>query len=102
MRGSSSSPSLMTVVRKMRSPQTTGDDQPSPGTGVFQTTFSVVLQVSGSRGSSSTVDMASAPRKAGQFSDAAAGGAAAARASRKAAKAAIATERNSAWRIGSP
>ena len=52
----------------MRSPQITGDDQPSPGIGVFQTTLSVVLQVSGRRGSSSTVESASAPRKAGQFS----------------------------------
>ena len=68
MRGSWVSPSLTTVVRKMRSPQMTGDDQPSPSMGVFHTTFSVVLQVEGRRGSSSAVASASAPRNAGQFS----------------------------------
>ena len=87
----------------MRSPQITGDDQPSPGIGACQTTFSVVLHVTGSRGSSSTVDIASAPRKAGQFSDPADSGAvAAARASRTAAKAAKAAKRYRAWRIDSP
>ena len=34
----------------MRSPQTTGDDQPVPGISVFHATFSVALQVSGSFG----------------------------------------------------
>src|SRR5579872_2881668 len=57
----------MTEVTKMRSPQTTGEDQPVPGMSVFQATFSVVLQVSGSLGFSVTpVD--SGPRNWGHWS----------------------------------
>ena len=39
---------IAAAVTKILSPQTTGDDQPHPGRSVFQTTFSVALQVSGS------------------------------------------------------
>ena len=57
---------------KTLSPQTIGLDQPRPGTGVFQATFSLALQVSGSRGSSATTDVPSGPRNCGQLSDSAA------------------------------
>src|SRR5216684_472239 len=56
----------------MRSPQTTGDDQPLPGISAFQTTLRVALQVSGSPGSSATpVDCG--PRNCGQESAAPSG-----------------------------
>ena len=93
MRGSSSSPSLTTVVRKMRSSQMTGDDQPRPSIAVFQTTFSVVLQVTGRRGSSPTAGSASAPRNEGQFSEPPAMTGEAASASRKDARMGAASER---------
>ena len=47
MRGSGVSPVLTQVVMNTRLPHTTGDDQPSPGTSVFHSTFSVALQWSG-------------------------------------------------------
>ena len=37
--GSACLPSLKLLVTKTRSPQTTGDDQPAPGTSAFQRTF---------------------------------------------------------------
>ena len=56
------------MVTKTRLPQTTGDDQARPGIAVFHATLSVVLQVSGRRGSSGAWLIASAPRNAGQLS----------------------------------
>ncbi|MFI5380147.1 MAG: hypothetical protein ACHRHE_12685 [Tepidisphaerales bacterium] len=50
----SSPPSLRAVVRKMRSPQTTGEDQPRPGTSTDQATFWVVDQVVGRPAASET------------------------------------------------
>src|SRR5262245_40001199 len=54
------------AVRKILSPQITGDDQPQPGISAFQTTFSVVLQVSGSV-SPSAKPSTCAPRNCGQL-----------------------------------
>src|SRR5260370_40934648 len=72
--GASGATVLTTEVRKMRSPQTPGDDQPLPGISVFQTTLRVALQVSGSAGSSATpVDCG--PRNCGQESAAPSGSA---------------------------
>src|SRR5580692_12035783 len=60
---------LITLVTKIRSPHTTGDDQPEPGMSVFHATFCVVDQWSGSAGSSATpVDPG--PRNCGQLSPA--------------------------------
>ena len=39
--------SVTAVVSHASPPAITGDDQPRPGTGTFQVTFSVSLQVSG-------------------------------------------------------
>src|SRR5262245_47407851 len=50
----------------MRFPQMIGDDQPQPGKSVFQTTFSVVLQDSGSVVPSPRPSTC-APRNCGQF-----------------------------------
>src|SRR6266478_2369728 len=70
--GASGATVLIAEVRKMRSPQTTGDDQPLPGISTFQTTLRVALQVSGSPGSSATpVDCG--PRNCGQESAAPSG-----------------------------
>jgi hypothetical protein len=55
------------VVTKMRLPQTTGEDQPAPGMDVFQTTFDVALQCSGSF-FSEEIPWPVGPRKRGQFS----------------------------------
>jgi hypothetical protein len=52
----------------MRLPHTTGADHPTPGIAVFQTMFSVALQLSGSVGSSPDTPRASDPRNCGQFS----------------------------------
>src|ERR1700680_2088327 len=60
---------LTTLVIKMRSPQTTGEDQPVPSTSIFQRTFSVEDQVSGSPASSAT-PMDCGPRNCGQLSEA--------------------------------
>ena len=54
-------PVLMAVVRKMKSPQTTGLELPSPGMSVFQRTFSVALQVSGA--SPTAMPSAAGPRQ---------------------------------------
>jgi len=51
----------------MRSPQTTGEDHPRPGIGVFQATFSVVLQVSGSPEATISPEECG-PRNCGQLS----------------------------------
>src|ERR1700722_20389024 len=60
---------LTTLVTKIRSPQTIGDDHPEPGTSTFQITFSVADHLSGSAGSSTTpVDPG--PRNSGQLSPA--------------------------------
>ena len=48
-------PSSGALVSQMRSCQTTGDDQALPGMGVFQTTFSVSLQVVGGLASGETL-----------------------------------------------
>src|SRR6266851_5171231 len=65
--GTSGATVLITDVRKIRSPQTTGDDQPLPGISAFHTTLRVALHVSGSAGSSATpVDWG--PRNCGQCS----------------------------------
>src|SRR5260221_14723031 len=61
----------MTDVKKMRSPQTTGEDHPVPGMSVFHATFWVELQVSG-RLASSAIPSDSGPRNCGQRSDTAA------------------------------
>ena len=55
----------MAVVRKMRSPRTTGEDEPLPGTGVFQRTFSVPDQVVGGV-ASELVPSTLGPRQFGQ------------------------------------
>jgi len=52
---------------KMRPPQTIGEDQPRPGTGVFHATWSVVLQVSGNPDFVLTPE-AVGPRNCGQLS----------------------------------
>ena len=65
--GASSSPRLTAVVRNTRSPQTIGDDQPRPGTSVFQATFSVADQRSGRFGPLAT-PRAPGPRNCGQCS----------------------------------
>src|SRR5206468_3727477 len=64
-------PSVTADVTKTRSPQTTGDDQPRPGTSTFQTTFWSGPQVSGSVAASAT-PACSPPRKDGQSVSAAA------------------------------
>src|SRR5580658_4932383 len=65
--GASPPPLLITLVTKILSPHTIGDDQPEPGTSTFQTTFSVADHLSGSAGSSTTpVDPG--PRNCGQLS----------------------------------
>src|SRR5580658_8688009 len=65
--GASPPPLLITLVTKILSPHTIGDDQPEPGTSTFQTTFSVADHLSGSAGSSATpVDPG--PRNCGQLS----------------------------------
>ena len=71
--GSSNSPTAVTVVRKTRCPQTTGLDQPSPGTSTTHSTFSVRLHVSGRSGLSGTDAFRVGPRKCGQLSFASAG-----------------------------
>src|SRR5947209_20451249 len=59
----------MAVVRKMRSPQTTGQEWPRPGIGVFQRTFlpAGTSQVVGGNCPSAT-PVAPTPRNCGQFS----------------------------------
>src|SRR5580658_10041273 len=70
--GASPPPLLITLVTKILSPHTIGDDQPEPGTSTFQTTFSVADHLSGSAGSSTTpVDPG--PRNCGQLSAASSG-----------------------------
>src|SRR5581483_12450946 len=49
-----------------RSPQTTGEDQPRPGTSAFQRTFLLVSQVSG--GSAPWATPAAGPRNCGPLS----------------------------------
>src|SRR5262245_41470976 len=60
-------PSLTTVVRNTLSPQTTGDDQPRPGIGVCQTTFSEGPHWSGRVGLSAAMPRDWAPRNCGQL-----------------------------------
>src|SRR5688572_18287366 len=60
-------PFSVAVVRKTRSFQTTGDDQPSPGMAVFQTIFDWACQCCG-RFFSVDVPCRVGPRKPGQFS----------------------------------
>ena len=52
------------VVTKMRSPQTTGDENPRPGTVAFQAIRSVLFQVSGA--SPRAIPSFEGPRQAGQ------------------------------------
>src|SRR5690606_17907327 len=59
-------------VRKMRSPQTTGEEWPVPGMAVFQVTFSVSDHFRG-KPFSALVPSPRGPRQAGQFSARAAG-----------------------------
>src|SRR5436305_4869303 len=63
---------LTAVVRKMRSPQTTGQEWPRPGIGVFQRTLvpAFTSQVTGGFCPSAT-PVAFGPRNDGQFSGAA-------------------------------
>src|SRR5262245_22246671 len=65
--GAATFSSLTTVVRKIRLPATTGEDQPRLGISVDQTTFLVVSQLSGSVFASATPAFAP-PRKEGQSS----------------------------------
>src|SRR5579859_3894271 len=65
--GASAATVLITDVRKIRSPQTTGDDQPLPGISVFHTTLRVAVQVSGSAGSSAATPFDCGPRNCGQL-----------------------------------
>src|SRR5207302_2252106 len=65
-------PPPTTLVTKILSPQTTGEDQPRPGMAVLQTTLRLPLQVSG-RPASSVVPSAWAPRNCGQLLSAADG-----------------------------
>ena len=60
-------PSCSAAVRKIRSPHTMGDDQPSPGIGVFQATPWVAFHSSG-RPDSVEMPCPVGPRKQGQFS----------------------------------
>ena len=53
------------VVRKIRLPHTTGDEWPRPGMGVFHSTFSDALQVSG-RPVSAETPWPFGPRNCGQ------------------------------------
>ena len=53
-------------MRKILFSQTTGEDQPSPGIGVFQAMFSVSLHLVGSLFSDETPCLVG-PRKPGQF-----------------------------------
>src|SRR6478735_3255690 len=62
-------PRSVVEVMKMRSPNTIGDDQPSPGISVFQATFSVPLQCSGKSLAAET-PWPVGPRNRGQFSTA--------------------------------
>ena len=71
----------VTVVRKTRLPQTTGLDQPRPGTSVTHSTFSVALHVSGRSELSATAAFMVGPRKCGQLSPSAGWASAAAEAS---------------------
>src|SRR5580700_9914241 len=65
--GASPPPLLITLVTKILSPHTIGDDHPDPGMSTFQRTFSVADHLSGSAGSSTTpVDPG--PRNCGQLS----------------------------------
>ena len=59
-------PEFTTVVRRTRSPQTIGDDQPRPGKSVFQATFSVADQRSGNPSPVAT-PFEPGPRNCGQF-----------------------------------
>src|SRR5260370_10853007 len=63
------SPSV-SVVRKRRSPQTTGDEWPRPGTGVFQNIFCSALHEAG-RFLRREIPLAHGPRHPGQLSVAA-------------------------------
>src|SRR5215813_10643842 len=58
-------PSSVAVVSQIRSPWTTGDDQPRPGIGTFQRILEVSLQLSG-RPCSSEVPCPVGPRNCGQ------------------------------------
>src|ERR1039457_969092 len=60
-------PPSVAVVTKTRSPQAIGEDQDSPGRGVFQATFSVALHLAG-RPVSLEMHCAVGPRNCGQFS----------------------------------
>ncbi|MCY4509287.1 MAG: hypothetical protein OXG35_20350, partial [Acidobacteria bacterium] len=74
--GSTSSPALMAEVTKIVSSQTTGELQLRPGRSIFQTTFSVSLQVSGRAGSSPT-SPAFGPRNCAHYAPTGAGAASA-------------------------
>src|SRR5262245_46819086 len=69
LRGSGGSSSLTAAVTKTLPPQTTGDDQPAPGTSAAQRTFFFGPHSLGSVLPAPTPDLAP-PRKAGQLSSA--------------------------------
>src|SRR5262249_30197244 len=60
-------PCSVAVVRNRRSPHTTGEDQPTPGTSACQARFSLRLHVNGQSFSLET-PWPVGPRKHGQFS----------------------------------